>query len=71
MIIKENNLDPSVENANIPTSFDGTWCSRGWTASRVVVTAMAQKTAQAQVIDVSYRCQTCFQCNLLNQRTQK
>ena len=57
LIFKESNLDPSVEIVDIPTSFDGTWCSRGWTASRGVVTAIVEETAQ--VIDVSYRCKTC------------
>ena len=57
-IIKENNLDPSVENVDIPTSFDGTWCSRGWTARRGVVTAITEKIAQ--VIDVSYICKLVF-----------
>ena len=58
MIIKENNLDPSVENVDIPTSFDGTWCSCGWTARRGVFTAIAEKIAQ--VIDVSYICKLVF-----------
>ena len=53
MIIKENDLDLSVEIVDIPTSFDGIWCSRGWTASSGVVTATGEKTAQ--VIDVSYK----------------
>ena len=64
-IIKENNLDPSIENVDIPMSFDGTWCSRGWTVSRGVVTAIAEKIAQ--VVDVSYRCKTCVQCNLIEE----
>ena len=65
LIIKENNLDPSIENVDISTSFDGTWCSRGWTVSRGVVTAIAEKIAQ--VVDVSYRCKTCVQCNLIEE----
>ena len=66
LIIKENDLDLSVEIVDIPTSFDGIWCSRGWTASRGVVTATGEKTAQ--VIDVSYKCKTCVQCNLTKER---
>ena len=50
LINKENNLDPSVENVDIPTSFDGTWCSRRRTTSTGVVTAIAEKTVQ--VVDV-------------------
>ena len=65
LIIKEKYLDPSVENVDISMSFDGTWWSHGWTASRAVVTAIAEKTAQ--VIDVSYRCKTCVQCNLIEE----
>ena len=61
LIMKENNLDPSVGNVDIPTIFGGTWCLRGWTANRAVVTAIAEKTAQ--VIDASYRCKTCVQCS--------
>ena len=45
LIIKENNLDLSAENVNISMIFDGTWCSSGWTASRVVVTTIAETTA--------------------------
>ena len=41
----------------------GTWCSRGWTTRRGVVTAIVVKTAQ--VIDVSYKCKACVQCNLI------
>ena len=55
LIIKENNLDPSVENVDVPTSFDGTWCSHGLTASRGVVTGIAEKTAQ---VVACYRCKT-------------
>ena len=69
LIIKENNLDPSIENVDIPTSFDGTWCSRGWTVSRGVVTAIAEKITQ--VVDVSYRCKTCVQCNLIEECKKK
>ena len=65
LIIKKNNLDPSVENVDILMSFDGTWCLYGWTTSRRVVTAIEKKTAQ--VIDVSYRCKTCVQCNLIEE----
>ena len=50
LIIKENNLDLSVENVDIPTSFDGTQCLHRWNASRAFVIAIAEKTAQ--VIDV-------------------
>ena len=57
LIIKENNLYPSVKNVDVPTNFDGTWCLRGWTARKEVVAAKAEKTAQ--VINVSYRCKTC------------
>ena len=45
LIIKENNLDLSAENVNISMIYDGTWCSSGWTASRVVVTTIAEMTA--------------------------
>ena len=34
--------------------------------SRRVVTTIAEKTAQ--VTDVSYRCKTCVQCNLIEER---
>ena len=66
LIIKENNLDPSFENVDIPTIFDGTWCSRGRTVNRAFVTAIAEKTAQ--VIDFSYRYKTCVQCSLIEER---
>ena len=66
LIIKENNLDPSVKNFDIPTNFGGIWCSREWTASRGVVTAIAEKTAQ--VIHFSYSRKTCDQCNLTKER---
>ena len=66
LIMKENNLDPSVGNVDIPTIFDGTWCLWGWTANRAVVTAIAEKTAQ--VIDASYRCKTCVQCSSIEER---
>ena len=51
LIIKESNLDPLFENVDIPTIFDGTWCSCGWAVNSAFVTAIAEKTAQ--VIDVS------------------
>ena len=68
LVIKENNFDPNIENVDIATSFDGTWCSRGWTASRGVVSAVAEKTSQ--VIDVAYKCRSCVQCNLIEARKQ-
>ena len=69
MVIKENNLDLSVENVDIPKSFDGTWCLCGWSAIREVVTAIGEKTAQ--VVNVSCRCKTCVQCNLIEECKKK
>lgn len=31
---------------DVPTSFDGTWCNRGWTASNGVVSAIADTSSQ-------------------------
>ena len=53
---------------DIPTSFDGTWSSRGWTASRGVVTAIAE--ISSQVLDVSLKCRVCNQCNVMEERKQ-
>ena len=42
LAIREQKLAPRTEVVDIPTSFDGTWFSRGWTASRSVLTAIAE-----------------------------
>ena len=51
--IDENIID-------IPTMFDGSWNSRGWTASRGIVSAIAESTSQ--VLDVAYVSRVYSQC---------
>ena len=53
MTIREQNLAHSIEVVGISISFDGTWSSHGWTASRDIVTAIAE--ISSQVIDVSFK----------------
>ena len=66
LTIREQNLAHSTEVVDIPTNFDGTRSSRGWTAGRGVVTALAE--ISSQVIDVSYKCRVCNQCNIIEER---
>ena len=66
MTVREQNLAPFTEVVDVTTSFDGTWSSCGWTASRGVVTAIAETLSH--VIDVSYRCRVCNQCNIIEER---
>ena len=47
----------------IPTSFDASWSSRGWTARDRVVAAIAEKTSQ--VLDVLALTNGCPQCTEL------
>ena len=54
LTIREQDLAHSTEVVDIPTSYDGTWSSCGWTASRGIVTA----------IDVSYKCKVCNKWNI-------
>ena len=51
--IDENIID-------IPTMFDGSWNSRGWTASRGIVSAITESTSR--VLDVAYKSRVCSQC---------
>ena len=53
MTIRGQNLAHSIEVVGISISFDGTWSSHGWTASRDIVTAIAE--ISSQVIDVSFK----------------
>ena len=55
-----------MKAVDILTRFDGTWSSRGWTARRGVVTAIVE--ILSQVIDVSYICRVCNQCNTIEER---
>ena len=66
LTIREQNLTHSTEVVDIPTSFDWTWSSRGQTASRGIVTAIAE--ISCQVIDASYKCRVCNQCNIIEVR---
>ena len=59
--IDENIID-------IPTMFDGSWNSRGWTASRVIVAAIAESTSQ--VLDVAYKSRICSQCVGMEERNK-
>ena len=65
LTIREQNLAYSTEVVDIPTRFDGTWSSGGWTTSRGVVTAIAQ--ISSQVTDVSYKCRVCNQCSIIEE----
>ena len=55
LVAKETNskLD---ENIDVPTSFDGSWSSRGWTANKGFVSAIAANTSQ--VVDVMFKSRT-------------
>ena len=63
LTIREQNLAHSLQVADIPTSFGGTWSSCRWTASRGFVTAITE--ISSQVIDVSYKCRVCNQYNII------
>ena len=65
LMARENgvNVDTVLD---VPTSFDGSWSSRGWTANNGIVSAIAD--ISSQVIDISYKCRSCAQCTLMNER---
>ena len=65
LMAQENGV--SVDTVlDVPTSFDGSWSSRGWTASNGIVSAIAD--VSSQVIDISYKWHSCAQCTLMNER---
>ena len=47
----------STNVIDLAVSFDGSCCSRGWTAKRGTVSAIAE--VSSQVTDVSYKCCSC------------
>ena len=56
-------------NENIvdtPTMIDSMWNSRGWTASRGIVSAIAENTSQT--LDVAYKTCLCSQCFGMEER---
>ena len=61
---EELHVDENI--IDIPTMFDGSWNSRGWTASRVIVSAIAESTSQ--VLDVAYKRRICSQCVEMEER---
>ena len=60
--IDENIID-------IPTIFDCSRNSRGWTASRGTVSAIAESTSQ--VLDVAYKIRVCSQCVGMEERKNR
>ena len=66
MTVREPNLVSSTKVKDIPLGFDETWLSRGWTASRGIVTAIPEIPSQA--IDVSYNCKIFNHCNIIEER---
>ena len=59
IIAKSSDLS-ETDTLDMPTSFDGTWGSRGWTARDGVATAIADVTGQ--VIDIVYKNSSCRDC---------
>ena len=55
-----SDMDLATTNVEIPTSFDASWSSRGWTARDGLVAAIAEETAQ--VLDVLTLTNSCPQC---------
>lgn len=53
------NFDETV--IDIPTSLNGSWSARGWTASKGIVSAIAESTSQ--VLDVTLKVRVCPQCS--------
>ena len=61
---EELHVDENI--TDIPTMFDGSWNSRGWTDSRAIVSAIAESTSQ--VLDVAYKRRICSQCVEMEER---
>ena len=56
------------EIIDIPTSFDGSWKSKGWSSLKGIATAIADETGQ--IIDVAYKNNSCHQCNQMDEKKQ-
>ena len=54
---------------DIPTSFDGSWYSRGWTANKGFVSAIAESTSQ--VLDVILKIRSCPQCTIMENKRKE
>ena len=51
---------------DIATSFDGSWQTPGWSSSKGIVSAIAENTSQ--VLDISYKCNYCTECQKMKER---
>ena len=63
---KEGKVDEIVD---IPTSFDGSWSSRGWTASKGIVSAISEKNSQ--VLDVILKTRSCSECTKMEAKKKE
>ena len=62
--VKGLHIDENI--VDTPTMIDGVWNSRGWTASRGIVSAIAENTSQT--LDVAYKTCLCSQCFGMEER---
>ena len=85
IILKDNSLSTAGKNArkiavegsdlepnqavDIPTCFDGSWSSRGWTARDGIASAIAESTGQ--VLDVVYKNNSCRECKIMKEKKEK
>ena len=51
---------------DVATSFDGSWSSKGWTANKGIVSAIAEGTCQ--VLDVVFKCSTYIECTKMEKK---
>ena len=51
---------------DVATSFDGSWSSKGWTASKGILSAIAEQTCE--VLDVVFKWRTYIECAKMEER---
>ena len=67
LVIKSTGLEVSDSDiVDVPTCFDGSWSSRGWTANKGIVSAIGESTSQ--VLDVVFKSRTCARCKVIEER---
>ena len=57
LVQEDEGLHIDENIVDIPTMFDDSWNSRGWTASRGIVSATAESSSQA--LDIAYKSRVC------------
>ena len=60
--------DKTNDIINVPTSFDGSWGSRGWASATGCMAAIAEKTGK--ILDVTMLCNQCNECELWKEKRQ-